>query len=160
MLAQNLVVLSLCFITDHESFDAHRYLMSDQETLLGYLASSLPITHPFGETNPDDAQKTVLGRLLLEYSSGRMERPLSAIDHNYSVNNADLFASLLGITKTQEFGCSDSKKMCNTLSKSPVFSREAIEAQDLEDWTTEMMLCLCIGSQTEYLVRFLAKGTS
>ncbi len=67
--------------------------------------------------------------------------------------NADLFASVLDIARSKQFGDFDSKKMCNTLSKSPVFSRMTISVQDLEEWTTKMMDSLRLGFREGHLVR-------
>lgn len=47
--------------------------------------------------------------------------------------NADLYASLLGITKTREFEDLNSKKVYNELLKSSIFSEMEIGLQDLKE---------------------------
>ncbi len=68
--------------------------------------------------------------------------------------NADLYASLLGITKTREFEDLNLEKVYNELSKSSVFSGMELGLQDLEEWTTKTMSSLHVGFRTGYLVRY------
>ncbi len=68
--------------------------------------------------------------------------------------NADLYASLLGITRTRQFGDLNSEEVYNELLKSPVFSGMEIGLQDMEEWTTKMMGSLRVGFRTGYLVRY------
>ena len=69
-------------------------------------------------------------------------------------DSADLYASILGIVRTEYFVDFDSEEMCNTLSKSPMYSRMTISVQDLKEWTMKMMEPLCLGFRGGNLVGF------
>jgi hypothetical protein len=159
--AQNLVILVLNLTKDHNSSDAHEYLERDQAGLIESLQLSLPI--PPKRTNRGEAQITSLVRALLELSGGRMDPLQHGFDDEYTANeNADLYASVLGITRTRQFGDFDSEEMrimCTTLSKSLVFSKLIICEQDLREWTTRMIEFLPIGFEKGYLVRYLKGRT-
>ena len=60
-------------------------------------------------------------------------------------DNADLYASVLGITRERTFGDSDSEQIYKELLESPVISEMTITAQDLEEWTLRMRKFLPIG---------------
>jgi hypothetical protein len=159
-LAQNLVLLVLN-LEDHNSSDAHNYLESNQDNLLENLQLSLPISVPAERTKRDEAQITSLFRALLELSGGRVDFQQHRFAEEYTASeNADLYASVLGITRTRQFGDFDSEEMCNTLSKSPVFSGMKIGVQDLEEWTTKMINSLPVGFPKGYLVRYPEGRTS
>ena len=68
--------------------------------------------------------------------------------------NADLYASVLGITKKRHFGDFNSEVMRNALSKSLLFSEMTIDARNVEEWNTKMMEFLPIGFREGYLVRY------
>lgn len=153
-LAQNLVLLFLNLVKDHKSSDAHNYLVSNQDDLLESLRLSLPIPVPPKRTKRDEAQKTSLVRALLELSGSRVDLLQHGFAKEYTVSeNADLYASVLGITKTKQFGNFDSEEMRNTLSKSPVFSGLTIGVQDLEERIAKMVDSLRVGFREGYLVR-------
>ena len=135
---------------DHSS----NRLESDQETLLASLQSSLSIPVPPKRTRRDEAQKTSLVRALLEFSGGRVEFLQHDFAEEYTASeNADLYASVFDIARTKQFGDFDAIEMCNTLSKSPVFSGITIDVQDLKEWTTKMKASLRLGFPEGYLVR-------
>ena len=69
-------------------------------------------------------------------------------------DNADLYASVLGITRKRTFGDIDPEEMCNALLESPVFSGVTISAQSLENRTMQMMDFLRIGFPKNYLVQY------
>ena len=69
-------------------------------------------------------------------------------------DNADLYASVLGITRKRTFRDIDPEEMCNALLRSPVFSEVTISVQSLEDWTMQMMNFLPIGFPKNYLVQY------
>ncbi len=146
---------------DHTSFDAHKFLESDQDELLESLQFSLPISVPPKRTMREEAQLTSLIRVLLELSDGRVDLRQHGFAEEYTASeNADLYASVFDITRTRQFGDFDSEEMCNTLLKSSVFSGMAISVQDLEEWTMKMMNSLCVGFRKEYLVRYPEGRTS
>lgn len=150
-LAQNLVLLVLYLVKNHDSFDN---LARKQDDLLENLQLSLPIPVPPKRTKRDEAQITSLVRALLELSSGRVDIQQHRFAEEYTASeNADLYASVLGIIRTKQFGDFDSEEMRNTLSKSPVFSGMTIGARDLERRTTKMIHSLRVGFRKGYLVR-------
>lgn len=148
------MLLFLNLEKDHSSSDTHNCLESDKDMLLESLQLSLPISvHP-KRTKREEAQITSLVRALLELSGGRVDLRQHGFAEEYTASeNADLYASVFDIARTKQFGDFDSEEMCNTLSKSPVFSRMAISAQHLEQRTMKMMDCLRLGFPKGYLVR-------
>jgi hypothetical protein len=160
-LAQNLVLLVLNLVKNHNSFDAHIFLTSNQDDLLESLQLSLPIPVPPKRTKRDEAQITSLIRALLELSGGRVDLRQHGFAEEYTISdNADLYALILDITRTKQFGDFDSEEMRNTLSKSPVFSGMTIGVQDLEKWTNKMMNYLRVSFSKGYLVRYPEGRTS
>ena len=112
---------------------------------------SFPV--PPKRTKRDETQITSLVRVLLELSGGRVDLRQHQFDEEYTSNeNADLYASILGIVRTKQFGEFDSDKMCSMLSKAPMFRRMTIDMQDLKEWTAKMMKPLHLGFQEGYLV--------
>jgi hypothetical protein len=157
-LAQNLVFLFLNLEKDHDSIDAHVYLESSPDDLLENLQHSLSTLLPAQRTRRDEAQITSLARALLEFSGGRVDCQQHGFAEEYTTSeNTDLYASLLEITRTNQFGDFDSEKMRNTLSKSPVFAGMTIYASDPEEWTAKMIDRLPIGFQEGHLVRYLGE---
>lgn len=139
---------------DHNSSEVHDFLESTQDELLDTLQLSLSISIPAKRTRRE-AQTTSLLRALLELSGGRVDCRQHGFAEEYTAGeNADLYASLLGITKTREFEDLNSEEVYNELLKSPVFSGMEIGLQDLEEWTTKMMGSLRVGFRTGYLVRY------
>lgn len=135
---------------DHSS----NHLESDQEILLESLQLSLPIPVPSKRTTRDEAQKTSLVRALLELSGGGVDLRQHRFAEEYTASeNADLYASVFDIVRTKQFRDFDPNEMCNTLSKSPVFSRMTIDVHDLEEWTTKMKASLRLGFREGHLVR-------
>ena len=109
-LAQNLVFLFLNLEKDHDSFDAYNYLKSNQHDLLESLRLSLLIPVP-GRTKRDEDQITSFVRALLELSGGRVDLQQHGFAEEYTASEkADLYASVLGITRTNQFGDFDSEK--------------------------------------------------
>ena len=53
-------------------------------------------------------------------------------------DNADLYASVLGITRERTFGDCDSAQIYKELSESTVRLERTISARDLEEWTLKM----------------------
>lgn len=140
---------------DHSSSDAHKCLESDQDMLLESLQISLLIPVPPRRTKRDEAQLTSLVRALLELSGGRVDRRQHGFAEEYTASeNANLYASIFDITRTNQFGDFDLEEMCNTLSKSPVFSRMTTSVQDLEEWTMKMTDLLFLGFREGHLVRY------
>jgi hypothetical protein len=159
--AQNLVLLFFNLIQDHNSSDAHNYLKRDQNDLLESLQLSLPIPTSLKRTKCDEAQITSLFRALLELSGGSVNLLQYGFAEEYTASeNGDLYASVLGITRTRHFGDFDSEEMRNTLSKSTVFSGMTIREQDLKEWTTKMIEFLPVGFRKGYLVRYPEGRTS
>ena len=112
------------------------------EMLLGGLQSSKRM-------NRDDTQITSLVRILLEFSGGRVDLRQHKLDQEYTTTkNADLYASIFGIVRTEHFAKFDSDKMYNTLSKS------SIDIRELKEWTTKMMEPLRLGFGEGYQVRY------
>jgi hypothetical protein len=147
-LAQNLVLLVLNLAKNHDSF------ARNQDDLLENLQLSLPIPVPPKRTKRDEAQITSLVRALLELSGGRVDIQQHGFAGEYTASeNADLYASVLGIIRTKQFGDFDSEEIRNTLSKSPVFSGMTIGARDLERRTTKMIHSLRVDFRKGYLVR-------
>lgn len=147
--------LFLNFEKDHESPEAREYCESDHEDLVLALQFALPIRQPAERTKQDEAQITSLVRALLELSGGRVDCHQHGFAEEYtSSENADLYASVLGITRTNEFGNVDREQMRKTLSKSQVFSGMTITVHDLEEWTMKTIDALPIGFQKGHLVRY------
>lgn len=135
---------------DHSS----NHLESDQEILLESLLLSLSIPVSPKRTKRDEAQKTSLVRALMEISGGRVDLRQHRFAEEYTASeNADLYASVFDIVRTKHFRDFDSIEMCDTLSKSPVFSRMTIDVHDLEEWTTKMKASLRLGFREGQLVR-------
>lgn len=131
-LAKSLVISYLSYEPDYDSFDTDHYLESNEDDLLESLQLFLPISVPPGRTRRDETQLTSLIRALLEFSGGKVDLHQHEFAPEYTVyDNADLYASILGITGKRTLGDSDSEKMCNTLSKSPMFSEMTINAPNL-----------------------------
>jgi hypothetical protein len=144
------VLLFLHLEKDHNSSNAPK---SNQRALLETLQLSLPILVPNKRTKRDEAQITSLFRALLELSGGRVDLQQHGFAEEYTANeNAELYASVLGIVRAKQFGDFNSEEMCNTLSKSPVFAGMTIGIEDLEKWTAEMIDFLPIGFRKGYLV--------
>lgn len=149
------MILFLNQETDHDSFDAYHYLTSNEDDLLESLQLSLLLPVPPERTRSDETQMTSLIRALLEFSGGRMDLQQHGFAQEYTVSdNADLYASVLGITRKRTLGDIDPEEICNALLESPVFSEVTINAQSLEDWTMQMMNFLPIGFPKNYLVRY------
>ena len=145
------MILFLNFESDYESFYADHYLESNQNAIIESLELSLPILVVAERKRRDEAQTTSLIRALLELSGGRVDLQQPEFAEEYTAsNNADLYASVLGIMRKRHFGDFDSEAMRNALSKSPLFSEMII---DLEEWITEMMDFLPVGFRKGYLVR-------
>ena len=129
-------------------------LESCQEILLDSLQLSLQFSVPPKRTKRDEYQITSLVRALLELSGGRVDPRQHRFAEEYTASeNADLYASIFDIVRTKQFGDFESEEMCNTLSKSPVFSRMTISVQDLEEWTTKMMDSLRLDFREGHLIR-------
>ena len=138
---------------DHSSSVAYNCLDSSQDELLENLQLSLAIPVPPKRMERDETQITSLVQALLELSGGRVDLRQHRFAEEYTANeNADLYASIFDITRTKQFGDFDSEEMCNTLSKSPVFSEMATSVQDVKEWTTKMMRSLRVGFREGYLV--------
>ena len=117
---------------------------------------SLPIPVPPQRTNCDEAQITSLVRALLELSGGRVDVQRHECAQEYTLyDNADLYASVRGVTRERTFGDSDSEQIYKELLESPVILETAITAQDLEEWTMKMRKFLPIGFPKD-LVRYSA----
>jgi hypothetical protein len=139
---------------NHTSEVAQTWLESDQNDLLDRLKFGLQIPAPPQRTKLDESQITSLFRALLELSGRRVDLLLHCFADDYTASeNRDLCASVFGIASTKDFGEFDATKMCDMLSKSPVFSGTAISARNLEDWTTKMKNSLRIGFRQGHLVR-------
>lgn len=144
---------------NHNSENAQTILTSTHDELLNGLESGLRIlVAPVSRKRPgrDESQITSLFRVLLELSGGK----LNLLQHNfageYTANeNSDLYASIFGIARTNDFGEFDGVEMCRTITKSPVFSGEEMSVQILEDWSTKMKDSLRVGYCHGYLVGYL-----
>ena len=148
------MLLFLKLERNHSSNDAQTYLESNQDELLESLRFSLRIPVILRRTKHDETQIICLVRALLELSGGRVDLRQHGLAEEYTTSqNVDLFASILDVTRTNQFGESDSEGMCNLISKSPVFSGVALSVQDLESWITKMSDSLCISFREGYLVR-------
>ena len=153
-LAQNLVLLYLSLAEEHSSFAARTYLASHQDSLLDSLQFSLQISVPPKRTRRDEAQVTSLVRALLESSGGRVDVRQHGFAEEYTIgDNADFYASLLGIAATKDFELRDPEEIQHTLSESPVFSGVTFSVKDLEDWIMTMRKSLRVGFREGYLVR-------
>ena len=148
------MVLFLNLTTDYDSLHAYHYLASNEDDLLESFQLSLPIPVPPERTRRDEAQITSLVRALLELSGGRVDVQQYGFAQEYTLrDNADLYASVLGITRERTFGDSDSKQIYKELLESPVFSETTISAQDLEESTIKIREFLPIGFPKD-LVRY------
>ena len=152
-LARNLLILFLNLEKDHSSDDAQTCLDSDGEDLVEGLLVALHILVPPKRTKLNETQITSIVRALLELSGGRVDARQHRFDGEYTASeNADLCASLFDIPRTNQSGDVNSKEMCNTLSKSPMFFEVTTSAQDLEGWIIKTMDSLYLGFQEGYLV--------
>ena len=155
-LAQDIVFLFLNLEKDHSSDGTQTWLESDQEDLLESLqhALTIPTGVPAKRTKLDETQITSIVRGLLEGSGGREDAHQHEFGEDYTASdNADLYASLFGITRTNQFGDFNPEAMRNTLSKSPLFSGVTISEHDLEQRTTKMKDSLRLGFPERYLVQ-------
>ena len=118
---------------DHNSSEAHDFLESTQNELLDTLQLSLSISIPVKRMRRE-TQTTSLLRALLKLFGGRVNCRQHGFAEEYTTSeNADLYASLLGITKTREFEDLNSEKVYNELLKSSIFSEMEIGLQDLKE---------------------------
>jgi hypothetical protein len=120
-------------------------LLSKDEDELLQVFTNLSKT---GSRDPNDAeiQKISLIRCLLELSGGRKYLRQHIFHDKYSTNNnANLYGSLIGITRSNCFGNFDSQKMLNALSTSPVFTNDDIQMLNAVELSTEMIASLPIG---------------
>jgi hypothetical protein len=139
----------------------HNSSKSDQDKLFQSLQCSLSIPVRSERSKRDETQITSLFRALLELSGGRVDLRQHEFAEEYTAGeNADLCASVFGITRTKQFGDFDSQEMIHTLSKSPVFSGIAIGARDLEERIAKMMHSLRIGFPKGYLVQYPERRNS
>lgn len=149
------MILFLNLVTDYDSLDADHYLTSNEDDLLEGLQHSLPIPVTPERTRGGEAQTTSLFRALLEFSGGRVEVQQHGFAQEYTIrDNADLYASVLSITREKTFGDSDFERIDKELLGSPVFSETTISAQDLEESNMKMMDFLPVGFPKDYLVRY------
>jgi len=149
------VILFLNLVTDYDSLDADHYLTSNEDDLLEGLQHSLPIPVPPERTRGEEAQITSLIRALLKFSGGRVDVQQHGFAQEYTIrDNADLYASVLGITREKMFGDSNSEQIDKELLRSSVFLETTISAQGLEDSTMKMMDFLPVGFPKDYLVRY------
>ena len=148
------MLLFLNLEKNHSSKDAQTYLESNQNELLESLRFSLRIPIISKRTKRDETQITCLVQALLKLSGGKSNLRQHEFAEEYKASqNADLFASVLDITRTNQFGEFDSKEICNLILKSPVFFGVAINVQDLDCWINDMRDFLCVGFREGYLVR-------
>jgi len=151
-LARNLLLLYISLEQDHISPDACEWLMSDQDQVLERFQDSLPILSPPKRTKRDNAQLTSLVRALLKASGCSIDLQQHGFAEEYTADeNADLFASLFGVTSARKFGRCDPEEMCDILSISPLFFAITIGVQDVEIWFSRMTGLLRLGFREGYL---------
>lgn len=139
---------------DHNSSGAHNYLESTQDELVESLQRSLPIPEPPERTERDEAQITSLVRALLELSDNRVNDQQHGFAEECTASeNTDLCASVLSITRTNQFGDFDLEDMRNTLLTSPVFSGMTFSTRDLERRIMKMLHYFGVSFREGYLVR-------
>lgn len=154
------MLFSLHLAHGHSCDDAQTFLQSDESELLGSLQDALRATVQAKRTERDEAQITALFGALLEFPSVGVNLRQYELAEDYTASqNADLCASVFGITRTKEFGDFNSEEMCSTLSESLVFSGETISVQYLEEWTLKTMKSLRVGFPKGYLVRYPDRRT-
>ncbi len=152
-LAQNLVFLRLNLEQNHNSLHTQRVLESSHDKILQDFACALSM--PTWPKRTSEIQVTSLARALLEFSGGIINLLQRRFAAEYTASdNANLFASILAMTRTSQFGKFDATEMCNTLSRSKLFSMETIREEDLCRRAIEMMRYLCLGFPEGYLVRY------
>ena len=148
------MLLVLVLVGDHGSNDAQTCIESNQAELLENLVLSLRNSGPPKRPTLDDAQITSLIQVLLELSGSEVDLRQHVFAEDCTAEeNADLYASILGITRTKQFGDFDLEELCNSISQSPVFSEVAINVRSLENWTTRMRDFLPLSFPKGYLVR-------
>ena len=145
---------------DHSSNEVQTYLNFDRKELLETLLGNLqfPLPNATGKqterTCLDETQRTAIVRCLLELSGGRVDFCQHRFAEDSTINdNADICASLFNITRSNQFGDFDAQEICNTLSKSPIFTGTIIRTKDLREWAAKMMDSLFLGFPEGYLVR-------
>lgn len=153
-MSQN-VVLLLHNLVDHHSDKIQIYLESDREGLITRLVHALRIQLPPRRPKDEEVQTTSLIRAFLEMSGGRVDREQHEFfDESTTDTNAELFTSVLEITRTKEFGNPDMQEMIALITRSPLFSKSMTNVQDLDDRTMEIGHSLLLGYEEGHLVEY------
>lgn len=159
-MVQNLLVLFLNLEGNYYSYKAHKFFESTQGELLDILEVFFSVSVSAKEPR-HEAHTISLGRAFLELSGGGVDLRQHGFAEEYTASdNADIYAELLGIKRTRQFGDFDPEEMYDTLLRSPVFSGMEIGLQELGVWTTKMMESLHVGFRKGYLVRSLEGRTT
>jgi hypothetical protein len=157
-LSEHLVVLVSDLEGNHDSENA--YLNHGREAQIERLLLSLRIPVPPARPKDDETETTSLVRALLALSGGKADlRHNMFFAESTITRNAELFASLLNVTMTKEFGNVDVQEMIKMVSKSPVFSGTMVDEQGLHDRILNMKRSLHLGFDKDYLVRHLNNVT-
>jgi hypothetical protein len=97
--------------------------------------------------------KLSLCRKLVETVGGQRDAWQHNLDLGHTfTHNVNVYGSILDMSGSNPFGSFNPQKMLDALSKSPVFSGNAICEQDLLNWSARLMGQLPIGFSDGYLV--------
>lgn len=153
-LSEHLIIL--IFILEGSSCSENPYICPDTGTLLDRLFSSLCIQVPPRRPKRDEIETTSLFRALLELSGGKTDlRQHVFLPESTVHRNAELIASLLGVTTTKEFGSIEMQDTIEMISHSPVFSKTTINVQELCKRVVNTKRSLRLGFEEGHLVRHL-----
>jgi len=140
---------------NYDSLNADHYLTSNEDDLLEGLQHSLSISVLSERMRGEEAQITSLIQALLKFSDNRVNVQQHEFAQEYTIcDNADLYASVLDITREKMFKDSNSEQIDKKLLRSSVFLKMTISAQGLEDSIMKMMNFLPVGFLKDYLIRY------
>lgn len=152
-MAENILILCLMFEQDYNSEDVQGILECDVDELLDDLQSSLHVSGQARRPKREETHATSLIRVFFEASDGRVDDQQHGFDEDFTaVSNADLYASMIGITRTRSFGDYNPHEVCDSLMGSAIFAGRTVGVDFLQQRIQK--LCVYLPIVAGYLVSF------
>lgn len=156
-MAENILILCLMFEQNYNSRDVLGILECDVDELLDDLQSSLHVTGQARRPKREETHATSLIRVFFEASDGRVDDQQHGFDQDFTaVSNADLYASMIGITRTRSFGDYNPHEVCHSLERSAIFAGRTIGVDVLQQRIQK--LCVYLPIVAGYLVNVPCSG--
>jgi len=150
-IAENILILCLMFEQDYNSPDVQGIFGCDVDELLDDLQFSLHVSGQARRPKREEAHATSLIRVFFEASDGRVDDQQHGFDEDFTtVSNADLYASMIGITRTRSFGDYNAQEVCQTLMRSAIFAGRTIGVEFIQQRIEK--LCVYLPIVAGYLV--------